>query len=55
VKVDTDGLFRDRSFRLDRVDDFRAALVWEGVVHVFYLEGHPKATRAYAWVIANRT
>jgi hypothetical protein len=23
--------------------------VWEGVVHVFELEGHPKATRAYAW------
>lgn len=24
-------------------------LVWEGVVSVFDLEGHPKATRAYAW------
>jgi len=23
--------------------------VWEGVVHVFDLEYHPKATRAYAW------
>lgn len=23
--------------------------VWEGMVHVFDLEGHPKATRAYAW------
>jgi hypothetical protein len=23
--------------------------VWEGVVHVFDLEGHPNATRAYAW------
>jgi hypothetical protein len=23
--------------------------VWEGVVHVFDLSGHPKATRAYAW------
>jgi hypothetical protein len=22
--------------------------VWEGTVHVFDLEGHPKATRAYA-------
>lgn len=22
---------------------------WEGVVHVFDLTGHPKATRAYAW------
>jgi hypothetical protein len=25
------------------------AVVWEGVVHVFDLTGHPKATRAYAW------
>jgi hypothetical protein len=25
------------------------ATVWEGVVHVFDLTGHPKATRAYAW------
>ena len=23
--------------------------VWDGVVHVFDLECHPKATRAYAW------
>jgi hypothetical protein len=23
--------------------------VWEGVVHVFDPEGHPKATRAFAW------
>src|SRR5207244_12636072 len=23
--------------------------VWEGLVHVFDLEGHPTATRAYAW------
>jgi hypothetical protein len=25
------------------------APVWEGVVHVFDLAGHPKAKRAYAW------
>lgn len=23
--------------------------VWEGVVHVFEITGHPKATTAYAW------
>lgn len=23
--------------------------VWQGVVHIFDLEGHPSATRAYAW------
>ena len=28
---------------------FEGKTVWEGVVHVFDLEGHPKATRAYAW------
>ena len=30
-------------------EKFKGELVWEGVVHVFDLEGHPKATRAYAW------
>jgi hypothetical protein len=28
---------------------FNGQTVWEGLVHVFDLEGHPKATRAYAW------
>ncbi len=28
---------------------FEGKTVWEGVVHVFDLTGHPKATRAYAW------
>jgi hypothetical protein len=28
---------------------FQGQTVWEGVVHVFDLEGHPRATRAYAW------
>jgi hypothetical protein len=28
---------------------FEGATVWEGVVHVFDLAGHPNATRAYAW------
>jgi hypothetical protein len=28
---------------------FKGEPVWEGVVHVFDLSGHPKATRAYAW------
>jgi hypothetical protein len=28
---------------------FQGQPVWEGVVHVFDLEGHPKATRAFAW------
>lgn len=28
---------------------FADQTVWEGIVHVFDLNGHPKATRAYAW------
>jgi hypothetical protein len=28
---------------------FEGKTVWEGVVHVFDLECHPRATRAYAW------
>ncbi len=30
-------------------ETFNGKRVWEGVVHVFDLTGHPKATRAYAW------
>jgi hypothetical protein len=30
-------------------ETFQGQTVWEGVVHVFDLAGHPKATRAYAW------
>ncbi len=30
-------------------ETFGGQPVWEGVVHVFDLEDHPKATRAYAW------
>jgi hypothetical protein len=30
-------------------ETFEGQTVWDGVVHVFNLEGHPKATRDYAW------
>jgi hypothetical protein len=30
-------------------ESHQGVIVWEGVVHVFDLKGHPKATRAYAW------
>ena len=30
-------------------ETFQGQPVWQGTVHVFDLEGHPKATRAYAW------
>jgi hypothetical protein len=25
------------------------ATMWQGVVHVFQIHGHPKASKAYAW------
>lgn len=30
-------------------ETFQGKTVWEGVVEVFELVGHPKASRAYAW------
>jgi hypothetical protein len=30
-------------------EEFEGRTVWQGVVHVFNIEGHPTATRAYAW------
>lgn len=30
-------------------ETFQGRPVWEGVVHVFDVTGHPQATRAYAW------
>jgi hypothetical protein len=30
-------------------EQFQGQTAWDGVVHVFHLEGHPDAERAYAW------
>jgi hypothetical protein len=30
-------------------EQFQGRPVWRGTVHVFALEGHPAAKRAYAW------
>lgn len=30
-------------------EDFQGQVVWEGIVHVFDLDGHPDATACYAW------
>lgn len=30
-------------------ETFGGQVVWEGVVHVFRIQGHPKADTAYAW------
>lgn len=28
---------------------FQGQVIWQGIVEVFSLKGHPKAKRAYAW------
>jgi hypothetical protein len=33
---------------------FKGATLWEGVVHVFDLEAHPKASRALRLVLSDR-
>jgi hypothetical protein len=30
-------------------EEFQGKVIWDGVVEVFQLHGHPKATHAYAW------
>ena len=34
---------------LSVTEKFESKTAWEGVVHIFDLDGHPTATRAYAW------
>src|SRR5947208_4433885 len=31
------------------IREFERKTVWEGVVHIYALEGHPTASQAYAW------
>ncbi len=31
-------------------ETFQGQTVWEGIVEVFDLRGHPKASRVYAWI-----
>lgn len=31
-------------------ETFQGKTVWDGVVEVFHLKGHPKANTAYAWL-----
>ena len=30
-------------------ETFKGKAVWDGIVHIFDLSGHPTAKRAYAW------
>lgn len=31
------------------IEKFGSQTVWEGMVHVFKIKGHPKADKCYAW------
>jgi hypothetical protein len=31
-------------------EEFNGETVWDGIVEVFHLEGHPKANTAYGWL-----
>jgi hypothetical protein len=35
------------------MEQFRGQTVWDGVVEVFNLTGHPQAKRCYAWTFIN--
>jgi hypothetical protein len=30
-------------------EEFQGKTVWDGIVEVFHVEGHPKTDKAYAW------
>lgn len=30
-------------------EEFQGRTVWDGIVEVFHVEGHPKTDKAYAW------
>jgi hypothetical protein len=39
----------NKSFSVPVSETFQGKIVWQGMVHVFDLMGHPKATKCYAW------
>lgn len=47
----THGAKAELAERIRVVEDFEGERVWEGEVLVFELEGHPGATRCYAWEV----
>ena len=34
------------------VESFQGKTIWDGVVEVFHIKGHPKTDRVYAWMHA---
>lgn len=52
LKQAVEGLHRCKADLREVVEiheTFKGATVWHGLVHVFDLDGHPKAAVAYAW------
>ncbi len=52
LKQDVEGLHdcKARHTATEYVTEtFEGETVWEGTVHIFALEGHPKASVCYAW------
>ena len=46
-------LHRGKAKHLESVsvkESFQGRTVWDGVVEVFHLKGHPKTDRVYAWI-----
>ena len=46
-RLHSGGVRLVRSVRIS--ESFDGKSLWEGVVHIFELEGHPTTSRAYAW------
>ena len=47
----THGIEAELAERLFVVETFEGETVWEGEVLVFNLQGHPSASRCYAWEV----
>ena len=39
-----------RTYSIPASNRGKGETVWDGIVEVFHLEGHPKANTAYAWI-----
>ena len=46
---DLHGCDSTHAYSVPVKETFKGQTVWEGVVEVFALQGHPTATRCYAW------
>lgn len=52
AKNAVEGLHQCKATLIESVEvleTFQGQTVWQGIVHAFEIEGHPTATRCYAW------